>query len=162
MNVPTKIITHHALSAKHHTVKDVDEWHRLRWPHFRSGTGYWVGYHVVIDWDGTVTQTRFLDEEGAHCIGQNRSSIGVCFMGNFDNHMPSQEQEEAWVKWYEIYGQNLPVYPHRKYAIKSCHGRLLGDDYFKRLVLINKRDKLQEILNQLLSKLQSMLTRRRV
>ena len=32
MNKPTVVITHHALSRKDHTVKDVDNWHRERWP----------------------------------------------------------------------------------------------------------------------------------
>lgn len=162
MNAPRKIITHHALSAKHHTVKDVDEWHKLRWPGFTGVDGWHVGYHYVIEWDGTITQTRRHYEEGAHCIGQNTSSIGVCFMGNFDNHMPSEEQEASWVRLYDQIGMELPVYPHRRYATKSCHGRLLSDDYFTRLVLIAKRDRLTVLLAQLISRLKSRLTGRRV
>ena len=117
-----------------------------------------VGYHFVIHWDGTVYQTRALDEEGAHCIGQNTSSIGVCFMGNFDNHMPSQEQEEAWIDLYERIGEGMPVYPHRKYAVKSCHGKLLSDDYFERMVAIERKKQLIHKLEQLVAKLISLLT----
>lgn len=160
-NRPTKIITHHALSAKHHTVADVDDWHALRWPGFVSRRGYHVGYHYVIDWNGTITQTRDHDEEGAHCIGQNKSSIGVCFMGNFDNHMPSQEQESAWVMLYDRIGNGMPVYPHRKYATKSCHGALLTDDYFARMVTDKRKAQLLERVRQLMTKLVSILTAKR-
>ena len=133
MNKPTVVITHHAVSAKTHTHKDVDQWHQIRWPNFPSRSGYFIGYHYVINWDGSVFQAREHDEEGAHTIGMNTSSIGVCFMGNFDNHMPSEEQLRAWNNLYrkirtEFPG--IPTCPHRRYANKSCHGKLLSDDYF--------------------------------
>jgi N-acetylmuramoyl-L-alanine amidase len=162
MNNPNKIITHHALSSRHHTVNDVNEWHKVRWPRFISRRGYHVGYHYVIGWDGTVTQTRDHDEEGAHCIGQNRSSIGVCFMGNFDLHYPSKEQEAAWCDLYERIGNGMPVFPHRLYATKSCHGKLLSDDYFAVMVIANRKRQLLERINQLQSLLRSMLLQRRV
>ncbi len=133
MNTPKVVITHHAVSLTSHTVKDVDNWHRVRWPGFVSKAGYHVGYHYVIEWDGKVTQTREHHEDGAHCIGMNSSSIGVCFMGNFDLHMPSDAQMASW---RALYGNlrktypNIPTYPHRRYANKSCHGKLLSDDFF--------------------------------
>ncbi len=95
-----------------------------------------VGYHFVIHWDGTIYQTRALDEEGAHCIGQNNSSIGVCFMGNGDRHLPSPNQIYAYNALYQRLQEefsDLTIYdqfPHRKYAPKSCHGSMLPDDYF--------------------------------
>lgn len=156
MNKPTVIITHHALSLKEHTVYDVDTWHRERWPGFVSRAGWHVGYHYVIDWDGTVTQTREHDEEGAHTLGMNKKSIGVCFMGNFDNHLPSEEQLESWEKVYaEIQASfpNLPVRPHRTYANKSCHGSLLADNFFAehiRMTLIERINQLIALLSTLL------------
>lgn len=145
MNKPTVVITHHAVSLPHHTVADVDNWHRARWPGFVSRRGYHVGYHHVIHSDGTTTQTRDHDEEGAHCIGMNRSSIGVCFMGNFDLHMPTQAQLQAWDSLYSSLLKaypGIPTRPHRAYANKSCHGRLLSDDFFadrqRKLALIEE------------------------
>lgn len=138
MNKPTVVITHHALSQKHHTVEDVDAWHRARWPGFTSRNGWHVGYHYVIETDGTVTQTREHDEEGAHTVGMNKSSIGVCFIGNFDLHYPSPAQLEAWDALYrklQAAYPGIPTKPHRAYANKSCHGKLLSDDYFARRVL---------------------------
>src|SRR6056297_1548914 len=100
MNNPDKIIVHHAVSSKTHTAVDVSNWHKQRWngyrPSRRGGATKYAGYHVIIEWDGTVVQCRDYDEEGIHCRGQNFSSIGVCLMGNFDTHLPSDKQMRAW------------------------------------------------------------------
>ena len=170
MNTPTVIITHHTggtdaqplADSSNATVKDVDSWHKLRWPGFISRRGYHVGYHYFIAKDGTITQTRDHDEEGAHVIGMNRSSIGVCFAGNFDLTMPTVAQMDAWFKLYgELLRQypNIPTYPHRKYATKTCHGRNLSDDYFA--VQYQRRSIMTQI-QQLKSYLASLLTGRRM
>lgn len=155
MNTPTAIITHHALSRKEHTVHDVEQWHRQRWPEFVSRTGWHVGYHYVIDWDGTTTQCREHDEEGAHTIGMNKSSIGVCFMGNNDLHYPSEAQIAAWNVLFEKLNAAYPnaIYaPHRRYAAyKSCHGKLLTDDYWHRQGLMSLIEQLKRLLAKLLS-----------
>ena len=156
-NNPTVIITHHALSQKWHTVKDVDNWHRERWPGFVSRSGWHCGYHFVIDWDGTVTKTRQFDEEGAHTLGMNTSSIGVCFMGNYDIHYPSDEQIKTWEEVYKNIQKEfpgLPCRPHRHYAsYKSCHGNLLPDDYFARLGQLSFIEELKRIVANLLSRI---------
>lgn len=153
MNKPTKIITHHALSSINSTAQDIDAWHKLRWNGFvsryhknRKGEPYHVGYHYVIEWTGNVIQCRDESEEGAHTIGMNTSSIGVCFVGNFDNHLPNELQLKAWRGLYREIVSRHPhlkpsdVVPHRRYSNKSCHGKLLSDDYFGALVANSPED----------------------
>ncbi len=41
-----------------------------------------IGYHLVIQPDGSITYTRSLNAEGAHCKGENYDSIGVCLVGS--------------------------------------------------------------------------------
>lgn len=166
MNKPTHIVTHHAASASpDHTVKDVDDWHRARWPDFRSSLGYWVGYHYVIERDGTVTKTRQEYEEGAHCIGMNLSSIGVCFMGHFDHELPTEAQKQAWMTLYSaiLTRHAIPpsrIVPHRHYANKSCHGSLLSDTYFAELVGTVQRKRLLDLRAALL-RVRSLLSHKR-
>lgn len=141
MNTPTVVITHHTggtdanplLDTSSHTVGIINEWHKTRWPNFISRRGYHAGYHFFIAKNGKVTQTRDLDEEGAHVIGMNNKSIGVCFAGNFDVTLPTAEQLKSWNELYKDLQSkypNIPTYPHRKYATKTCHGRLLSDNFF--------------------------------
>lgn len=167
MNIPTVIVTHHTggtdanplADSSFATVADVDSWHKARWPEFRSSRGYWVGYHYVIEKDGKVTQTREHNEEGAHVIGMNSKSIGVCFAGNFDLTLPTEAQMKTW---YWLYGEllkqypNIPTYPHRKYATKTCHGNRLKDEHFavnyQIFTLKQRVDQLRALLANLLTK----------
>lgn len=58
---------------------DIDRWHRER--------GFaQIGYHYVIDLDGTVENGRPLWAMGAHCLGWNLHSIGICYIGGLDEH----------------------------------------------------------------------------
>lgn len=40
-----------------------------------------IGYHYVIDLDGSIQTGRGLDEIGAHAAGFNKASIGICLIG---------------------------------------------------------------------------------
>lgn len=169
MNTPTVIITHHTggtdanplADSSFATVDDVNSWHYARWPDFKSRRGYFVGYHYFIAKDGKVTQTRNHEEEGAHVIGMNSKSIGVCFAGNFDLSTPTIKQMSAW---YTLYGKlltqypNIPTFPHRKYASKTCHGRLLTDNYFATQYQVFS---LTVLLNQLKAQLANLITKKR-
>lgn len=55
----------------------IDRWHRQR--------GFLkIGYHFVIKRDGAVEEGRALTEVGAHAIGHNSRSIGICLAGGLD------------------------------------------------------------------------------
>lgn len=165
MNKANKIITHHAVSSKKHTAYDVNQWHYDRWNGYspsRRPDYPFVGYHYIIEWSGKIVQCRDHNEEGIHCKGQNFSSIGVCFMGNFSEHMPSKAQEKAWLKLYSRLGTHLPVHPHRTYANKECHGKLLSDTYWTDLVGKDQKTELQEQVVQLLNRLYTLLLQRRI
>ena len=59
------------------TVESIDRYHRsLGW----AG----IGYHYVIYRDGSVHKGRSNSEIGAHCKGDNATSIGVCCVGKGD------------------------------------------------------------------------------
>lgn len=78
--------------------KDIDAWHVKRGFH---RAGYYrvqkrfnthliaIGYHFVIDINGTVETCRHLNETGAHAVGHNARSIGICMIGN-DRFTPEQ------------------------------------------------------------------------
>jgi len=66
----------------------IDDWHRLR--NFKRSVAACkaynpelpsIGYHFVIDLDGTILTGRGLDEVGAHAQGFNANSVGICLIG---------------------------------------------------------------------------------
>ena len=78
------------------TVDDVRRWH--------IGRGFAdIGYHYLIYLDGSVHKGRPIVRIGAHCSGQNKDSIGICYVGGLDsNNKPkdtrTDEQKAALVK----------------------------------------------------------------
>ena len=76
MNKVMYLILHCAATpeGKSFTAKDIDKMHKQRG--FKK-----IGYHYVIDLDGTIEKGRAENEIGAHCIGYNSKSIGICYIG---------------------------------------------------------------------------------
>jgi len=72
-----------------------------------------VGYHLFVSGDGRIYQARPFDLEGAHALGFNDLSIGVCFYS--ENGTPKYDSIEAVKKLIEKikkdYG-NLEVISH--------------------------------------------------
>lgn len=100
----------------------------------QSMTGHWAGYHYFIDKAGVVTQTRYDDEEGAHTIGYNTQSLGICLAGNFDATKPTEAQAASLKSLlasksaqYAIHVEN--IVPHRKFASKTCYGKNLSNTW---------------------------------
>lgn len=118
-------------------LKDIDRWHREK--------GYKkVGYHYVIDLDGTVEKGRDESEIGAHCQGKNKNSIGICYVGGLDiNGKPkdtrTNEQKEAlWNLLRELLIKypKATIHGHRDFANKACP----SFDVSKEYDIINLRD----------------------
>ena len=72
--------------GKNFRAADIDAWHKAQgWK--------CIGYHYVIDLDGTVEAGRPLDMEGAHCKESgtsgkpdNKHSIGIVYVGGLDRN----------------------------------------------------------------------------
>lgn len=108
--------------GRDYTVADITRWHRQRG--FRT-----IGYHYVIYRDGSVHQGRSENEMGAHCLGHNATSIGICYIGGLatdgrtpkDTRTPAQRQAmHALVADIRRRLGPLPVYGHRNFAAKAC------------------------------------------
>lgn len=78
MRTIDSIIVHCSATPIFSKPMDIAEYHI-------SKLGYkYCGYHLIIDERGIVSKHRPLDEVGAHCKGQNNSSIGICLIGGRD------------------------------------------------------------------------------
>lgn len=138
-NVPLQIIVHHTASVAPIPQFDaINKWHEAR-KFTLSSLGYYVGYHYVIEKDGTVRQARKDNEEGCHAIGANTNSLGICLVGDFNSEWPSEAQIIALGALIETKQRehSLPVdalYPHRHVSNTSCYGTRLPDDWAKQVL----------------------------
>jgi hypothetical protein len=147
MNNIKYLVLHHSggtdanplADSSNYTFGQCDADHKARFD-FISTLGFYVGYHYFIEKNGAVLQARADSEEGAHCIGYNTQSLGICMAGNFDATMPTEAQVASLkellkrkMKEYNIPLEN--IVPHRKFAQKTCYGRNLADDWAQLLVV---------------------------
>ncbi|MDR2038634.1 MAG: N-acetylmuramoyl-L-alanine amidase [Bacteroidales bacterium] len=118
-----KIILHCSATkeGQSFTAKDIDQWHKQRG--WKS-----IGYHYVILIDGTVQPGRPESETGAHTVGQNSHSIGICYIGGLDPDGKAKDtrtyQQKAALK--SLISDLLKKYPgstihgHNEFANKDC------------------------------------------
>ena len=137
-NNPEAIIVHHAYLPEDDVT--FNEWDGIVNYHINERGFLDVGYHYGIEYiNGVPTLHIGRDESvnGAHCIGMNTKSIGICVVGGYDNKRPHDDILELLVdKIVEIrsrYGK-IPIEPHSKYADKSCPGLMFPLDEVIRMV----------------------------
>lgn len=87
-----KIIVHCSASdlALHDDPQVIKDWH------VKENGWNDIGYHYVITKDGNVHQGRPLKEVGAHCMGENLWSVGICLTGEHE-FSPDQFFSLAWL-----------------------------------------------------------------
>lgn len=128
-----KIIVHCSATpeGRPHTLADFKRWHV-------DGNGWDdVGYHFIIDIDGSIYAARPLNQAGAHTKGHNGDSIGVCYVGGVDADMKPKdtrtaEQEESLDKLltYLAYSFNAPISGHNDYTnAKACPSFKAKEEY---------------------------------
>lgn len=103
------------------SVNDIRRWHLARgWSD--------IGYHYLIRLDGTIERGRPIKKIGAHCKGQNKYSVGICYVGGCDEDMKPKdtrtpEQREAL---HALLLELKTVYPlatihgHNEFSSKAC------------------------------------------
>lgn len=100
---------------------DVDRWHKQRG--FKK-----IGYHYLIDLDGTIEKGRAENENGAHTVGHNAIALGVCYVGGLDKNgkpkdtrtLPQKAAMSVLIDTLRREYGNIPVYGHCQFAAKAC------------------------------------------
>lgn len=125
----TEIIVHCAdtKEGKDFKAADIKSWHTAKPP---QGNGWKdIGYHYVVDLDGTIEQGRPLDQVGAHTKDHNAKTIGICYVGGRDANGNVKDtrtaaQKAAIEKLIKALKTCFPtitkVRGHRDYAAKAC------------------------------------------
>ena len=105
-------------------IEQITAWHKAR--NFRT-----IGYHFVIDRDGRTLPGRPVAEQGAHVLGRNANTIGICLWGGYgggkhdkfsDNFTAAQDLalRQLIASLQAKYGPNLHLSGHHEYANKAC------------------------------------------
>lgn len=108
--------------GRNYTVEQITQWHLLRG--FST-----IGYHYVVYLDGSTHVGRPLSMAGAHCLGHNAHSIGICYIGGVaaDGRTPKDTrtatQRTALARLLHVLHAQFPratLHGHREFANKAC------------------------------------------
>lgn len=104
------------------TRAEVDRWHKAR--------GFsCIGYHYLIGLDGKVEVGRPEERVGAHCVGHNTTSIGVCYVGGLardgktTKDTRTDAQRAALLTLLSDLRRRYPaarIHGHNEFAAKAC------------------------------------------
>lgn len=131
------ILIHHSVTTHDATPDDVALLHKAR------GWGG-IGYHFVIDKAGIVYYVGDISTARAHVADKNEAYIGICLIGDFTKHLPSDEQIKSAhdiVKFFLMEAPSLPTLDtwddlggHKDQQATACPGTSWPNDMRDRIV----------------------------
>ncbi|XP_067642465.1 peptidoglycan-recognition protein SB1 [Eurosta solidaginis] len=93
-----------------------------------------IGYNFIIAGDGNIYEGRGFGVQGAHAPNYNRNSIGIVFIGNFENTTPSQTMLQnakdliAYAVQQGYLKNDYTLLGHRQTKATTCPGQKLYDE----------------------------------
>ena len=86
-----------------------------------------IGYHIVVQPNGDVFQTNYLDTICWHVENNNTPSIGICLSGNYETQTVGSTQLNAAVKVMRQInsqlGKQLNIDKHKDFKATDCPGK---------------------------------------
>lgn len=119
--------------AVHHSQRKIDSVKRIKDLHIKINKWEDIGYHWLIDKKGKLHQGRSEKFIGAHVLGHNKNSIGICLIGNFDEELPTKKQIQTLIKFLKekIKKHKIPIkniLGHKEFSdvTKTCPGKFVN------------------------------------
>jgi len=119
-----KIIIHCAATPEGRDIKTetIRSWHM-------KGRGWSdIGYHFVIELDGSIRNGRPVERIGAHVKGYNSTSIGICYVGGLDKSNNAKDtrteaQKNSLIELIDslraVY-KDATIHGHNEFSAKAC------------------------------------------
>lgn len=102
LNLAQYLVIHHSVTIHEATPDDIALLHKAR------GWGG-IGYHFVITKDGTVYYVGDIGTARANVKSMNEKVIGICLIGDFTKHLPSDQQIISAHKLCQFFISNYPA-----------------------------------------------------
>ncbi len=134
MRKVSKLIIHCTATpeGRHHDVADIRRWHLKRG--FSD-----IGYHYLIHLDGTIEEGRSINKIGAHCSGENKGSIGLCYVGGMSKDMKKAKDTRTvkqkdslillMIQLMYKYNKDMTIHGHNEFANKACPSFNVQEEY---------------------------------
>ncbi|XP_028130984.1 peptidoglycan-recognition protein SB1 [Diabrotica virgifera virgifera] len=137
-NPPPYVVIHHSETPPCPvTEKCKQRVKNIQYDHINNRGWSDIGYNFLIGGDGNVYEGRGWGLQGSHCPNYNSRSIGICLIGDFQNHLPSAGQLEALKNLIDCGVQNNKISSsykligHRQGRQTKCPGDALYEEVTK-------------------------------
>ena len=122
-----RIVLHHSASSGM-SVNDLAHFHvrDKKWPA--------VGYHIVIDKDGTGYLCNKLENQSYHCKDNNFRSIGICVNHNCETNVMTEKAEHMLCQVLSVFAMffhEVKIFGHSELAPTLCPGKHFPLDEMK-------------------------------
>ena len=104
----------------------------MRGWHMRKGWSD-IGYHYVVQLDGTINEGRPLKRQGAHVKGHNRGSIGISYVGGVEAErrngkwiakdtrtLKQKDSLDEFLKFLMAEYPEATLHGHNEFSAKAC------------------------------------------
>ena len=129
------IVLHHAEASKC-SAKQIDEWHK-------ANGWIGIGYHYFVKKDGSIYRGRPMWSVGAHVLGRNDCSLGICAEGSYMTETMPDAQKKSIAELLDYlkkhYYPEAKIVGHREIGDSNCPGKNYPLDELK-----NYKDVLKE------------------
>lgn len=128
-----KIVVHHPAHPTWN-IFDIHDYHQRK----KGWIG--IGYNYGVTKDGKAQEGRG-KHQGAHCLGWNDKSLGICFLGDFTVQKPTEEQYKAGAKLIaQLVREHglrvVDVVPHSALDSTQCPGKNFDMPHLKALIAL--------------------------
>lgn len=126
-----EVFVHHTVTATlSENATQADEVAQMRSLEATGQTrfGHGISYNVLVFPSGRAYQGVSFNRRGAHTDGRNSTTRSICFVGNFEEHQPTQAALETARSIYHsgkgsLWVEDAPLYGHRDLKATACPGR---------------------------------------
>lgn len=105
-HTPNRLTIHHTVQGNVSgpaAVRQVQNWHM-------DGNGWAdIGYHFLIDRDGTIYAANPENRVGAHVLNQNRGNLGISLIGSFHKEQLPDAQKRAAAAMVRYLGKKYNI-----------------------------------------------------
>lgn len=120
--------------------------------HVESRGWYDIGYNFLVAGDGSAYFGRGWEYQGAHTLGYNKYSMGIAFIGTFNNEPPPKKQLDACKKLIQKgvelgkIAKDYKLFGHRQLASTLSPGDKLFDILKEWPHFVNNFTDIEELL----------------
>ena len=141
-NLTEYAVVHHSGSDTDNT-ESIHKWHK-------EGNGWsGIGYHYVIERDGSIHEGRPINSIGAHVLGNNHNTLGICICGDLEKHPMINTQEKSLKELLKYIKEKYPEIQfavHKDFMETTCPGKYFNHDILNLNKEINDIDEALKIL----------------